>query len=326
MKQKRFEFLLRAEQPIAQGKETIGNISILNTTPIVGPKGRIVNVPCVSGDALRHGLREASTYALLDAAGLLTDGLSEGALRLLFAGGSVGGSNATIDLKTYHALVDLLPPLGLLGGCAGNRMQPGRLEVDEALLVCHETRHMQPAWIMEHLDSQSWETPSYRAYIEEPVRVRMDPTLDPAKRALLAAGDQGQVQERLLVSELASATDDAALAAKSKSTMLPRSHQRVARGSLWWWGVTANIVSDLDEDTFHVMVAAFLRRAIVGGKRGTGHGLLAPVRAQNIDLGTWQQRAESMRTDLGAAVGSLFRAHVSQRTEKIRELLREVEA
>src|SRR3970282_2460114 len=71
--------------------------------------GAIVNVPCITGDTMRHGMRESSSYAMLDAAGVPEGGLTEAALRLLFAGGMVTGSEeGAVRLDEYREMCDLI--------------------------------------------------------------------------------------------------------------------------------------------------------------------------------------------------------------------------
>lgn len=127
MRQVKFEFILRADQPIAHHSETFGNQAVSARRKVRQSDGTWAHVPVVSGDAMRHGMREASAYVFLDAAGLLHDGgLSEEALRLLFAGGQVTGSSGGVSkLNDYREMCDLVPPLALFGGCAQNRVIPG---------------------------------------------------------------------------------------------------------------------------------------------------------------------------------------------------------
>src|SRR5262245_29758625 len=109
--QKRFEFILQAAEPIAHHSETYGNAQVAMRKKVRQPDGSFASVPCITGDTLRHGLREASTYALLDAAGMLADpDLSESACRLLFAGGMITGSaGGAVKLGDYAEMVDLIP-------------------------------------------------------------------------------------------------------------------------------------------------------------------------------------------------------------------------
>lgn len=323
MEQRRFEFVLRAEQPIAHAEETLGNSSVIMRRKVRQPGGGWSRVPYVTGDTMRHGLREAAALAYLDAAGLLgKQPLTESALRLLFSGGMMmgGAAGGTIRLDEYREVCDLFPPLALLGGCAQNRVIQGRLFVDDATLVCTEQADTLPEWVKEY----SGTLESCRAHVEEVQRVRMDPSLDPGRRKLLTAEEAEQVERRLADSEKAIDQQDIDAA---RSSMMPRRHERIAQGSLFWWSVTATCYSELDADTFVVMCATFLADARVGGKKGTGHGLLKPVAARDVKLLAPKDRAEIIEpTELGPRVGELFRAHVGERREKIAEFLSAVRA
>ena len=330
METKRYEIILEAETPIAHHAETLGNSAILMRRKVRGPDGAWADVPIVTGDTMRHGLREAASYALLDAAGLL-DGhaLTEGALRLLFAGGMVTGRGdaSVIKLDGYRELCELLPHLEILGGCVDNRVVPGTLAVEDAVLVCEESAHLLPAWIVEWAREHRGPMDTCRAHVEEAQRVRMDPTLSPEKRKLLSAGEAARVEGRLLASEAAHAEDDAVAREGSKSSMLPRRYEEVCVGSLFAWRVTATLYGDLAADTFDTMVCAFLANARVGGKRGTGCGLLRAVVGSEVAV--LRPRDAHTGVDFGAlapARGRLFREHVHARAGRLKAFLSTVNA
>ena len=327
MEKKRYEFLLRAETPIAHAEGTMGNHSIAMRRKIRLKDGSWAHVPIVTGDTMRHGLREAAAYAFLDAAGLLGSEaqLTEGALRLLFSGGMVTGRGdaGVINLDRYREMVELCPPLALLGGCCDSRVIPGRIECDDALLVCEESRELLPEWIVR--EAGLLETS--RAHIEVVQRVRMDPTLDPGKRKLLAPAAEVATVQRLTAGEAAHEADDAIERVDAKSSMLPRTHEAVVAGSLFSWSVTATSWSALDEDVVHTMIAAFLTDARVGGKRGTGHGRIKALQARGVTVNRPSERTDML--DAGALaprVGEMFRAHVAERKERIARFLHEANA
>lgn len=324
MQHRKIEVVLEAQQPIAHHEGTLGNQAILMRESIRQPDGTFAQVPIITGDTMRHGLREAAAYAYLDAAGLLSESLSEEALRLLFAGGMVTGTaGGSVKLGDYRDMCDLFPPLALLGGCAQNRVVPGRLQSDEALLICRETEHVLPEWVRAEFVADA----TARAHVEEVTRVRMDPTLDPAKRTMLTDESRQLIESRLGISEASSEVGDWSGKVDAKSSMLPRSHERVKRGSLWFWRVTATTLSDLEHDTLMVMLATFLADARVGGKKATGHGLVRAIAARNVDVRRPSERTESIEcTDLGARVGELFRAHVMGHREAAAQFLRTVAA
>lgn len=325
----RYELIIEAHTPIAHHSEVFGNSAIAMRRKIRQPDGSLVDVPVITGDTLRHGLREASSYALLDSAGILGDaGLSEAALRLLFAGGMLTGRGdaSAVKLDAYRQMVDVMPTLGLFGGCANNRAIPGRLIVDDAVLICEETVSFVPGWVGDWLVEQGIRLESCRSYLEEVQRVRMDPTLDPGKRQLLSSNAAAAVQGRLLASEVAHDEGDAAAAASSKSTMMPRRFERVAQGSLFEWSVEATTYSELDTDTFNTAIAAYMANARVGGKRGTGHGAIRCVTARKVAMSRPSERAEPEVTALTKGVGAIFRAHMVDRRDALREFLAAVDA
>lgn len=324
----RYDFILELLTPLAHASESIGNTSLCMREKRRLPDGSFAHIPIITGDTLRHGLREASSYALLDAAGMLDNpSLGEAALRLLFAGGMISGSDGgSVKLDAYREMVELCPPLGLLGGCAQNRAIPGKVQVDAADLICEETAHRMPEWVMEYLRNQGAALQSCRGHIEEVQRVRMDPSLDPGKRKLLSDGGVS-VERRLLASEHGKEVGDAVLAESSKSSMLPRRHETVVAGSLFFWSVAATVHSELERDTFNTMIGAFLRDARVGGKKATGHGRIRPVIAKQIAVQRPREAPENL--DVGALaprVGSLFYSHVQERADKVKEFLAGVDA
>lgn len=155
----------------------------------------------------------------------------------------------------------------------------------------------------------------------------MDPSLTPEKRLLLTDDDRSAIEGRLLTHETASVSGDHRVVAQTKSTMMPRSFERIASGALLYWSVTATVYSELDLDCFHTALAAFLCDARVGGKKGTGHGLLKPLAARQIDWRRPSDRAQAINPNaLSPKTGSVFRAHVAARADALREWLSRVAA
>ena len=333
MQTHRIEMILRAQEPISHAEGTIGNSQVAMRRKVRLPSGRWTKVPYVTGDTMRHGLREAGTYALLEAAGLLHDGpaLSEAALRLLFSGGMVlGAASDAVKIDEARRFRELLPHISLLGGCVGNRIEPGKIEVGDAMLICDEWHHLTPAWMTEWMRVEGIETSGAREHLEMVQRVRMDPGLDPKKRLLMSDAESARVETRLLASEAASARDDAAGKDRAKSSMMPFSYETIAAGSMFSWRVDCVTHTQIEYDTLWVMLAAFLSRARVGGKKGTGHGLLVPVIARGMEreitATTASMDALSVTGDARAPELQRFIAHVRDRKDAIRDALDKVVA
>lgn len=328
MQTKRYEFLLEATSPIAHHEETMGNTAVFMRRKVRQHDGSWARVAYITGDTMRHGLREAGAYAFLDAAGLLEDHqLSAASLRLLFSGGMVTGRGnaAVVNLDRFREMCELCPTLALFGGCSDNRVIPGRMFVDEATLVCAEQAAYLPEWVKANTSGA--DAVSQREALEEVQRVRMDPSLNTSMKQLLSPDSQVEVVKQLAASESAHTEDDAITRDDSKSTMMPRRFERLAQGSLFHWTVTANCFSDLDVDTLHVVIGAFLANCRVGGKRGTGHGSLRCVMAKDIPIVRPKESGKIVDvTDLGGRVGSLFISHVQERKERIAKWLTTINA
>jgi hypothetical protein len=233
------------------------------------------------------------------------------------------GDASNIKLDAFREMVELCPSLGLLGGCANNRVIPGRTIVDDAMLICRETKHLMPDWVLE----VAGELDTCRSHVEVEQRVRMDPMLDPAKQKLLSAGAQVKQLQKMAASEEAHDSDDAVLRDDTKSTMMPRTFETIARGSLLYWTVTVTCLSDIDVDTAHTMIAAFLSNARVGGKRGTGHGAIRPIQARGVVVNRPSDPRTTVQPNaLAPKMGEMFRAHVKARQKRIHEFLAGVDA
>lgn len=328
MQRIRYEFVLEAHQPINHQSETIGNEGIIMRRKVRQKDGWAM-VPEITGDTMRHQGREALAWATLDAAGLIeTPSVGEGAMRLLFNGGMVTGrgDGGIVRLDRYRELCALVPGLALFGGCCDNRVIPGRLIMESATLICAETtRHAEP-WQINVAEETYGELESCRAHIDPAMRVRMDPVLSPEKRGLLTTDAQIAINARLTAGEAAHEGDDAPEREKAKSTMMPRTFERIAEGSLFYWAVEATCYSPLEVDTFNSMIAAMFARCHVGGKKGTGHGLIKVVEARVVPVGSPAETVTSSALTLGAATGQTFRAHVSERKAAIAAFFADVNA
>ena len=320
----RYEMILRALTPIAHHQETLGNQSIFARKKVRLPGGTIAQLPYLSGDCLRHQLREAGVYATLEAAGMLDDPqLSLGALRLLFAGGMVGqkGDRSVINLDTYRALTTLFPPLALFGGCTDAKVLSGQLNVEEGNVICIETLELQPDWVRAWLTDHRERVDSFRASMEEVQRVRMDPEEVPEKRKLLSESAQIVVNDRLLARERAHEDADSKAAGENKSAMLPRTLERLIEGTLFSWSVEARTYTDLEFDAFNYIVGAMLNNCNVGGKRGTGHGRLKFLAGSRIHFRPTSGDIESMESSLAPKTGDLYRQHIKARATELKQWL-----
>lgn len=323
------EMILRAEQPISHGAGNEGNFGIIKRRKMQADDGSFVEVPYVSGDSLRHQLREAGSMALLQASGLLDDPqLSEAALRLLFNGGMVSGSSKAVSVAEWAELRELLPHVALLGGCVSNTIREGTVTADSALLVCEETLPFLPPKVGAWLESIGRRVSSEAEHVTIEERTRMDPTTRPTQVRLLASGAQKDVEERRTKRESASRAGDDAAALASKGSGMPFEYETICARSLWYWRVSAWVHSEIERDAFAVMLAAYLADPHMGGKIHQGNGRVSVAHV-------WGDARPAERVDEGATLTAdgitspevaRYIAHVGERRERIRDLLASVVA
>lgn len=325
MEQIRYEMIVRARDAIAQGMTTIGNQQLMMRRGVRLPGGDHVDVPSITGDAIRHQLRVAATHGTLHLSGLLSDPqLSEGAARLLFNGGALTGKGnaGVINLDRYRELVALVPPLALFGGNTDSRPMEGQLYVDEGSLLCKEMEHLMPPWVLEWCGATGERLTSFRDCTEEVTRVRTDCLTSPNVIKLLAPDAQTRVSNRLLAAEKAHETGDAKLARESKSEMMPRTHERIKQGELLWIGVEARVYSDLELDAFNFTIACLLSNFRVGGHSATGHGRLEFVKGMRCNFLPASGNFEPVGAELAPKVGDLYRRHLELRREELAAWIR----
>lgn len=360
MKQHVVSILLRAHSPISHIAETFGNSAVAQTRKIRQWDGTFAQVPEITGATIRHKLRAAASMAELFAIGFGDEGsegrLSEAGLRLLFNGGMVTGRGdaGNIRLDQYRELVENVPHMALLGGCADNRTIPGKIQVQPATLLCREARtdfeQSEHRWMLSsdrRVDPTDPTSPTVgavvetalgqtcRASLEEFQRVRMDSTLDPKMRALMSPAAAEGTEKRLLAGADAARAGDDVGRESAKSTMMPRRFEAISQGALLYTGFVAVTHSEIEEDALKVMVLQALARIGPGGDDwlgGMGREHFGKVVA--ID-GRWHEPrptadAATPSTDLSMltdpALGERFRAHLKDRREKVVDYLRRVNA
>jgi hypothetical protein len=334
MRTLRYEVILRAEEPIAHAERTVNNHSIAAKETMVAEDGQILRVPVLKANAIRHGLREAGVFAALDCAGINPHDLLEHdyLLQLLFSGGTnleskagkAGKSIRGARIDDWQRLVDLLPPIELFGCSLSANMERGIVAVCNARLLCDELPH-PTTWCTEWMRESGRQFHNSRAYLSTVQEVGMDPTRDPSKRLMLTQSARADVGARLLASESASIAGDEVEAQKAKSSMMPYTYQTIARGSVFHWQCELEADTDLQEDTMLSVLGAFLSNARVGGKRSKGMGRIVPIAASSFTVARPSDQASALDSkSLGGRAGSLFKAHMSERGERLRELLTEI--
>ena len=137
----KFHFLSKAVSPITHMGGVSGNESILNREKVVYKK-RVVDVPMLSGNALRHRfIREPGAMHIVDVCGLRGK-LNIDQANFMFTGGSLCESATSDNIPLIEKMQRVSPLFRLLGGSLRNQIIGGSLFVSRGLLVCDENREV----------------------------------------------------------------------------------------------------------------------------------------------------------------------------------------
>ncbi len=139
----RIEIRATALEAIHHGAGTEGNTVTLRRQETLRSDGTIDQVPFVSGNSIRHMLRDAGTRFALEAMGVPEASLSKAVVDLLFSGGSLT-SKGSMTLAKARKIAELFPHLAVLGYSAGSRITGGRIEVWNLHLVCEQNLFRRP--------------------------------------------------------------------------------------------------------------------------------------------------------------------------------------
>ncbi len=141
---------LTALAPISHGAGTSGNTQLLRTRDVISPAGARATVPYVSGNSIRHTLRDALAWHLVRTLDVPEQSLPKRVVDLLWSGGALTQTGSQTDLDLGRRVHTLTPGLGLLGYSARSDITAGTLWVDDADLVCAENASRLPARLTAH--------------------------------------------------------------------------------------------------------------------------------------------------------------------------------
>lgn len=134
--------------PLHHGAGVSGNTQILRTQPAINPNtGEEFVSPIISGNSVRHAIRDALAEATLTRLGAQPGTLSKALVDLLYSGGALtgGGDASNVDIAGHRNLDTLWPAAGLLGYAGRGQIWSGSLYAQILLPVCREN-----AWRMPH--------------------------------------------------------------------------------------------------------------------------------------------------------------------------------
>jgi hypothetical protein len=267
----RLSWTATALDPIHHGAGSEGNTQILRMQEVMLPDGTPARVPFISGNSLKHMMRDGGVRFALEAMGVQTGTLSKAVVDLLFSGGALTKSGTSVNLAHARDVATLFPILSVCGYAAGNFMQASKVRVEHLHLVCLENAWRLPDAITSIPQSRV----RAAAFRGEEFGTRHEPTREPRVFALLTDADRGARLRQL--------TGDVKAGEPEKSQQMYYEFQTVAAGSVWFGGMAfddlsifelASLRSSLERSADNAAVDGALVYHI-GAKGSIGYGRMA---------------------------------------------------
>jgi hypothetical protein len=233
---------LTAVSSIAHGGETRGTITLLRRELIVQPDGHAALVPVISGNSLRGVLRRAGELLLRDAVGYHGQ-LPLAAAHALRAGGSLAKvSGEPLSGSRLQLLRDLVPQVGVFGCAAGGRIIDGCLQVGKLMPHVAECAHLIPVAVPVRPAADATQLETF---------IRRDDTA--FHDSCVPPGDQDEADSQLMMYRV-------------------ETFPAGTRFAAWLRLVRA---TPLETAFFGEVLAGFQEHGRIGGRAGTGHGLVS---------------------------------------------------
>lgn len=233
----RLHFTALALDPIHHGAGVSGNTTVLRKQDVILPDGTTARVPFISGNSLKHKIRESAASFALQAMGV-DRGLTKAQVDLLYSGGSLSKGGSSVNLSQARQLEELFPVVSLCGYSAGNTMTSSKLTVEHLHLVCAENRHRMHAELANEIGDA---LASRRAgqYLGEDFGTRHEHK-NPAVMRLLTYDERKRIEGEK------SKKKDEAHADKGDSLQMIYEFETIKPGALFFGCIHFRDVSDME--------------------------------------------------------------------------------
>lgn len=302
---------------LVHGGEHHGTIASFRREKIIEIDGKAVDVPIVSGNALRGLLRDHAAHIMWDALG--RPQLPPPVFHLLWSGGSLAkaGSGHVIGARQLAEVRRLIPLVSLFGGSGAGKIIEGKLRVGKLTPICAETAHLLPDTLVDQAEPRPmWELLQVEEFTrrDDAKRDQLHPAIEGMARPELGTGDeQGQLLE---VADHAPAAEDEL---DGPAQQMRYGVETLAAGTRLHWWMSLHQVTDPEVALFAAAIDRWTADgAHLGGRAATGHGRL------RLDVHQWSHQTPA--TTVGEALDVAGRDHLVDHVDQHRaEILEALE-
>lgn len=245
-------------QPLSHIGESESTQSFLNTVRVLSG-GKVQDVFCYSGNALRGAWRDSGARYMMDRLGDDVR-LPKKAFHMLFTGGSITGEQ-TADVEAAKRMRTVIPVLSILGCAAGNQILEGKIKQTMAYPVCAETAQLIPNDMpdIDYSNTQiSWRklTGSIQFSRKDDAKTDIGDRYLDKPSSLLIAGDEGTKGKK---------TDDA-------PTQMRYEVEYLVPGTQLYHRMSLSNCSEIELGSFVSCLVEWAKDPVLGGMSGRGFG------------------------------------------------------
>jgi hypothetical protein len=223
----RMTLVATAIDPLHHGAGSAGNTQLLRMQEIVLPDGTPARVPFVSGNSIKHLIREGGVRFALEAMGVGQGVLTKAVVDLLFSGGHLSKAGQAVNLGQARQIAELFPILAVCGYSAGNFIQESKISVGNLNLVCAENQFRLPADLREDARAQQ-RAARFRG---EEFGTRHEATRNPMVFGLLTEAEQDRRTKQI------SGNLEAGARGKGDSSQMYYEYEVLVPGSALWGSI-----------------------------------------------------------------------------------------
>lgn len=247
----KIHLLSEALSPITHMSGVSGNEAALNREKVLYDND-VVDVPVLSGNALRHKMiREPGAMHLVNECGLRGK-LNIDQANFMFTGGSLTESTTTDNIPLITKLQEVSPLYRLLGGSLKNQVVGGSLFVSRGLLACRE-------------NAERIKKMCRHAFGDE--ELTLLPSQHFISKSQYTRGDATRMKDASEMIE--------GLTESSKSNLMIYSGETVIQGAVFYHNLTLYNVSPLEVGAALYGIRRWQKDGgIIGGSARIGHGKL----------------------------------------------------
>lgn len=170
---RRWEAVVTARSSVSHGGETLGRVRYLRRERLLLDGAVPVEVPVVSGNAVRGRLRDLASTLWWDDAG--RPPLTLPVAHALFSGGALTKAvGEPLSGQRLRELKALCPPIAVFGAAGGGRILDGALNVGKMIPVCAETAPLLPAVLRDGPLPGLWDLTQIEWFSRHPDRTLPD--------------------------------------------------------------------------------------------------------------------------------------------------------